>query len=235
MPFRALLYVEQNYSFAILRPLQEAVLANGGEVAWFLVGEGANRSYINENEKLLGDVLAVKTWQPDVVFVPGNTISKVIPGLKVAVFHGFNAGKLNRKGGQDHFVIRHCFDLYCTQGPSTTIPFLELMNKHRYFRVKETGWSTVDPLFTQSGRKPYVAERINTGLQRGLDAPSGEHDGKKTILFCSTSINACDPLSAAITLIPISSSKTVTNLRLASLSSTVRIVGGGTCSCFISS
>ncbi|MGB1977404.1 MAG: CDP-glycerol--glycerophosphate glycerophosphotransferase, partial [Pseudoalteromonas tetraodonis] len=31
-----LMYISQNYSYAILRPLQAEILAQGGEVKWFL-------------------------------------------------------------------------------------------------------------------------------------------------------------------------------------------------------
>jgi CDP-glycerol glycerophosphotransferase (TagB/SpsB family) len=42
------------------------------------------------------------------------------------------------------------FDLYCTQGPDTTIPFRKLAERHGYFRVAETGWSKMDPLFAHT-------------------------------------------------------------------------------------
>lgn len=142
-----LFYVTQNYSFAILRPLQKVILKRGDKVAWFLEGNEVNSGYLNKSENRLNSIEAIQNFSPDAVFVPGNVVPSFIPGLKVAVFHGFNAGKLNRRGRQDHFNIRGCFDLYCTQGPNTTTGFKELAKEHKHFFVTETGWPTLDPLF----------------------------------------------------------------------------------------
>ncbi|MFC0061468.1 UDP-N-acetylglucosamine 2-epimerase [Vibrio inusitatus] len=160
-----LFYISQNYSYAILRPIQEELLKLGLEVKWFLEGEEVNPSYLKSTEPRLKSVKEVKEWRPDIVFVPGNYVPSFIPGIKVALFHGFNSGKI-RKGRIGHFDIRGCFDLYCTQGPDTTLKFKELANKYKYFEVKETGWSTLDPLFEFD------------------NSPS--NNNKPTILFCST-------------------------------------------------
>ena len=45
------MYISQNYSYAILRPIQAAVLANGGEVRWFLQGTDVNPSFLQSHEK----------------------------------------------------------------------------------------------------------------------------------------------------------------------------------------
>ena len=160
-----LLYVAQNYSFAIVRPLQDELLKQGHQVKWFLIGEEINHSYLRHNEIQLNSVDEVKKYHPDVVLVPGNTVPSFIPGLKVAIFHGFNSGK--RSDDIGHFAIRGCFDLYCTQGPNTTSTFTDKAQKYKYFRVIETGWPTLDPLY--------------------LHNPSPIESKKKpTILYCST-------------------------------------------------
>ncbi|MCF1427833.1 MAG: CDP-glycerol glycerophosphotransferase family protein [Shewanella sp.] len=164
------MYISQNYSFAILRPLQAEILRQGGEVKWFVEGKDVNLSYFHASESLLADIDDVIGWCPDAVFVPGNVVPNFIPGLKVAVFHGFNAGKLNRRGREDHFEIRGCFDLYCTQGPNTTQRFQELAQLHRYFTVAETGWPMIDPLFQPIENNPY----------------KDPADNRKTLLICST-------------------------------------------------
>ncbi len=41
--YRFLLYVEQNYSFEILRPIQSYAQQLGHEVKWLLVGNDASR------------------------------------------------------------------------------------------------------------------------------------------------------------------------------------------------
>lgn len=170
MPIRALLYVEHNYSFAILRPLQDEVRRRGGEACWFFAGNTATPGYLQGDEKLLSSLTAVQDWCPDVVFAPGNFISKSIPGLKVQVFHGLNSGKINRKGRPYHFEIRHCFDLYCTDGSASTERFSKLQKKFKTFLVAETGWSALDPLFENSLENPYI----------------DSSDERKTVLFCST-------------------------------------------------
>lgn len=144
---RYLFYISQNYSFAILRPLQDAIRARGGEAAWFVEGDKVNKDFFDDDELLLPSVEDVKEFNPLAVFVPGNVVPAFIPGVKVGVFHGFNSGKLNRKGKEDHFTIRGSFDLYFTQGPNTTLPFKKLAEKHGFFDVVETGWPAIDPLF----------------------------------------------------------------------------------------
>lgn len=167
---RALFYVEQNYCYAILRPLQQELLSRGGEVRWFLVGDEIDAGYLAASELQLTSVPEVRHWRPDVVFAPGNTVSRTIPGLKVCVFHGFAAGKTYNSREDAHFAIRHCFDLYCTHGPSNTKRFQELAARHGDFEVRETGWSMLDPLFTPSAENAFV------------DAD----DRRPTVLFCST-------------------------------------------------
>lgn len=138
-----LLFASQLYAFSILRPLQKAILARGDEVAWFLLGPW--QRYIKSDERLLETVRAVKQFNPAAVFVAGNIVPDFFPGVKVEVFHGFNARK--RKKTIGHYRIRGFFDLYCTQGPDTTHHFQELAQDQRFFEVVETGWPKMDPLF----------------------------------------------------------------------------------------
>lgn len=165
-----LFYISQNYSYAILRPLQAAALARGDTVAWYLEGDQVNASYLKKEEIRLNKIVDVIDYCADACFVPGNMIPSFIPGLKVAVFHGFDAGKVNRKGLMDHFTIRGCFDLYCTQGPATTNKFKELAEKYKYFRVVETGWPTLDPLFidNEKEKKPQPTILMCSTFSRNL-------------------------------------------------------------------
>lgn len=164
------MYISQNYSFAILRPLQKVILENQGEVRWFLEGSQVNSGFLSHDECRLESIEEVNQWKPDAVFVPGNVVPDFIPGIKIGVFHGFYSGKLNRRGREGHFNIRGFFDMYCTQGPQTTVPFQALEKKHGFFKVKETGWPMVDPLFSQVDVNPYV----------DVD------DSRPTVLMCST-------------------------------------------------
>lgn len=138
-PRRYLLFAEQSYAFEILRPLQAAARARGARVAWFL--NGPLPENLHAGEQLLHTVREVQAFRPDAIFVPGNEVPLSFPGLKVQVFHGFG---IEKKG---HFRIRGMFDLFCTFGPLTTGPFQRLASQHGWFKVVETGWPKMDPLF----------------------------------------------------------------------------------------
>jgi len=165
---RYLFYISQNYSYAILRPLQAAILARGDEAAWFLEGTEVNSDFLEVGEHQLLSIDAVIQYEPEAVFYPANIAPTFLPGINVAIFHGFDAGKLDKKGENDHFKIRNCFELYCTQGPNTTSPFLQLSESHAHFKVVETGWCALDRLYS-----PNKPKEIKTAE-------------KSTILMCST-------------------------------------------------
>jgi len=162
---RYLFYISQNYSYAILRPLQAAILARGEQVAWFLEGKEVNANFLRADEHQLMSVKGIKNYQPIAVFYPANIAPTFLPGINVAIFHGFDAGKVDKKGNNDHFKIRNCFDLYCTQGPSTTDQFKKLEKQHNHFKVIETGWCALDKMY---------------------QSQQNEIANKKTILLCST-------------------------------------------------
>ena len=162
---RYLFYISQNYSYAILRPLQEAILARGDQATWFLEGTEVNADFLASNESQLMSIAEVKSYNPVAIFYPGNIAPTFLPGINIAVFHGFDAGKVDKKGNNDHFKVRNCFDLYCTQGPSTSQPFLTLAKQHNHFKVTETGWCALDRLYLEP-------EKISVN--------------RPTILLCST-------------------------------------------------
>ncbi|MEH6383051.1 MAG: CDP-glycerol glycerophosphotransferase family protein [Colwellia sp.] len=157
---RYLFYISQNYAYAILRPLQSAILARGEQVAWFLEGKEVNADLLNVDEYRLTSIDEIKNYNPVAVFYPANIAPTFLPGINVAIFHGFDAGKVDKKGNNDHFKIRNCFDLYCTQGPSTTEAFLALAKQHKHFKVTETGWCALDRLYlkdeSQKANKPTI-------------------------------------------------------------------------------
>jgi len=151
-----LIYISQPYSIPIGRPLQEEIRARGYSVKWFC-DEVSTRKHLSSKEELLVSVAAVKAYCPEVVLVATNTVPDFFPGIKVQIFHGFSVGKRGESRG--HFNIRGFFDLYCTQGPSTTKPFEDLAKKYHYFQVVQTGWPKMDPLFPLEQRensKPVV-------------------------------------------------------------------------------
>jgi len=157
---RYLIFISKLYGYSIARPVQAAIRARGDEVAWFV--HGVSDTHLRDDEQQLKTAEAVMNYKPDAVFVASNWVPYFFPGAKVQLFHGFNAEKRDEHVG--HFRIRGDFDLYCTQGPSTTEKFQQLAQQHGYFRAVETGWPKVDPLFQNDGQ-PGLRE------QRGIDKP----------------------------------------------------------------
>ncbi|MDT0643879.1 CDP-glycerol glycerophosphotransferase family protein [Zunongwangia sp. F363] len=156
MNYRFLIYISYSYAFPIGEPLEEEILRRGYEVKWFADEEETRRKFSNEKE-VVPDIREAIRYQPHIVLSITDSIADFIPGIKVQIFHGFLANKHSFKKG--HFRIRGFFDLYCTQGPSTTEPFKKLQKKHKHFEVIETGWSKVDPLFPiekNSTEKPVI-------------------------------------------------------------------------------
>jgi len=143
---RYLFFAQLTYAYSILRPLEKEIWRRGDEVAWFL--EPSCKDMLLSNEKRLLTIDDVMEWNPVAVFAPGNYIYDFFPGVKVAVFHGYPMRKRIEKI-DDHFTIRGWFDIYCTQGPSSTPYFTELSEKYGYFRIYETGWCKVDAFFDQ--------------------------------------------------------------------------------------
>ncbi|HQW76016.1 MAG: CDP-glycerol glycerophosphotransferase family protein [Dokdonella sp.] len=145
---RYLLIAANLYALPILRPLARAIAASGGEAAWFVGAPLA--AYMEADEHVLRDRAQVAAFAPRAVFSAGNWVPHFFPGIKVQVFHGFSVDK--RPPDRGHFRIRGWFDLYCTQGPSTTEPFQQLARRHGHFAVVETGWPKLDPLFAANGK-----------------------------------------------------------------------------------
>ncbi len=141
MANRYLLYGSERYALAILRPLQAAIRARGDAAAWFFDRAGSEE--LHHDERLLSSVAEVRRWNPTAIFTSSNAIPHFFPGVKVSVFHGFNAGKPR------HIYIRGFFDLYCTTGPGDTHAFAALADKLGHFSVRETGWPKLDPFLQQ--------------------------------------------------------------------------------------
>ncbi|MDH5433613.1 MAG: CDP-glycerol glycerophosphotransferase family protein [Gammaproteobacteria bacterium] len=142
MKKKYLFYISQNYAFEILRPIEEAIMVQGNQCVWFVEGSEVDFNYFSDSQTVLPDIQFAVDYRPDAVIVPGNLVPDFISGLKVQVFHGL---EWKKKG---HFAIRGFFDLYCTHGQITTQRFNQLAKKHQYFRVIETGWPKLDPLFS---------------------------------------------------------------------------------------
>jgi len=147
MNYKFLIYISYSYALPIGNPLEKEILKRGYDVMWFSDLEDGKNSIKNKTN-VLNSIQDVIQYKPDVVLTATDDIPDFIAGLKVQIFHGFFAQK--RPEGNNkfaHFRIRGFFDLYCTQGPSSTQGFLEKQKNNPHFEVIETGWSKVDPLF----------------------------------------------------------------------------------------
>lgn len=154
-PRRYLFFVSHLYSLSILRPLQKEARRRGEEVAWYL--EGPGEDYLRPDEIRLHSIEEAKAYPADASFAPGYWIPDFFPGIKVQVFHG-----LETKRTGHHFRIRGLFDLYGTHGPHTTPRFEKPMKRLGYYKVVETGWPKLDPLFdgsTRSWREDHPTDR----------------------------------------------------------------------------
>ena len=163
-----LFYVSQLYSLSIMRPLQDVIRSREADCAWFFDHPETGASHLLDGEKLLKTVAEVKKYNPTAVFVPGNVVPDFFPGIKVEIFHGLATDDTGKKG---HYRIRGFFDLYCTRGPEETANFQALAERYGHFRVVQTGWPKLDPLFSE-GIDVDLRDQLNTD--------------KPVILFAST-------------------------------------------------
>lgn len=158
MQYRFLIYISYSYAVPIGIPLEAEILKRGYSIKWFSDLEDGKKA-LAQNSLLLNTIEDAVDYNPDIVLAATDDVPDFISGIKVQIFHGFFAKKRPLKnGGFYHFRVRGFFDLYCTQGPSTTQEFTKLSKELNYFEVVETGWSKVDPLF------PLVKKDLDTEL-----------------------------------------------------------------------
>ncbi|WP_228547227.1 glycosyltransferase [Nonlabens antarcticus] len=172
MPYRFLIYFSYTYAIPIAEPLEREIERLGYEVKWF-ADHKEGQEGILQKENVLHTIESALEYAPHVILCITDSCPDFFNSLKVQVFHGFNAEK--RKSTIDHFNIRGLFDLYCTQGPSTTSIFKELKKQYNHFNVIETGWSKVDPMFPlqKDNNNPvpriFVASTFSSRLSMALD------------------------------------------------------------------
>lgn len=163
-----LLFGTERYAVPILQPIADSLQARGHSVAaWFV--DGAEGARLGGGVRPVGLAEAVAIdWRA--VVTAANWVPPFLAGAKVQVFHGFDVEKRNARRG--HYRIRGLFDLYCTQGPTTTARFEALSRRRGGFAVVETGWPKLDPLF------------------RGDEAPAATMrqpgEARPVVLFAST-------------------------------------------------
>ena len=177
-----LLFATERYALPILQAMADALQAQGHRPHALLVDCAAGGALPGAPSLTLHEAVRLR---PTAVFSAANWVPPFIAGAKVQLFHGFNVEK--RENARGHFRLRPLFDLYCTQGPATTVPFQALAERHGFFKVVETGWPKLDPLF-----------RPDDGRTAALRAPAA---GRPVVLFATTfsrRLSAAEPLFDAI-------------------------------------
>jgi hypothetical protein len=164
-----LLFATERYALPILQPLADALQGAGHDVHAWLV-DGAAGASLPAPVRRIDDARAAVELRPRAVFSAANWVPPFVAGAKVQLFHGFNVEK--REDARGHFRVRGLFDLYCTQGPATTAPFQALAARAGHFKVVETGWPKLDPLFAPEDP-----------LATRLRAAAG---GRAVVMFAST-------------------------------------------------
>ncbi|MCL5129754.1 MULTISPECIES: CDP-glycerol glycerophosphotransferase [unclassified Algibacter] len=153
MQYKFLIYISYSYAIPIGNPLEEEIIKKGYTVKWFSDLEDGKVA-LQKKQNVIDTIKDVVSYEPHIVLAATNDIPDFISGIKVQIFHGFNAQKRpEAKNSFSHFRIRGFFDLYCTQGPTTTIGFKKQQELYPHFEVIETGWSKVDPLFPIEDKK----------------------------------------------------------------------------------
>ncbi len=161
MNYRFLIYISYRYSIPIGKPLEKEILKRGYTVKWF-ADEPETNQYFSNKTSVISNIKDVIKYDPHIILTSTNMVPDFISGLKVQVFHGFLAKKRpSKKHIFSEFRIRNFFDLYCTQGPSTSLVFTKLAEKHKHFNVIETGWSKMDSMFPFT---PSIQNKIPTIL-----------------------------------------------------------------------
>ena len=136
---RIVLFCENKYAVDILLPIQEEADKEGNnQVLWYVHKPKFPEFPLKDKVRWSNSMQEIYDFSPEAIFCPGNIVPYYLPGVKVQVFHGY-AGE--KKG---HWVIRHYFDTYFTQGPHFTKGFERLAAKHKNFEVLETGWPRQD-------------------------------------------------------------------------------------------
>lgn len=177
---RILLFCENKYAFDILMPIQEEADREGGnEVLWYVHPKKIKEFPFCDNSRWTQSMQEAYDFSPEAIFCPGNIVPYYLPGVKIQVFHGY-AGE--KKG---HWVIRHYFDTYFTQGPHFTQGFEGLARKHGDFEVLETGWP----------RQDWVAMHLHD-FEDEKARILREHNREKLVLYAPT-------FSPSLTSLPV--------------------------------
>jgi hypothetical protein len=78
---RYLFFVNNNYCYPILKPLQVEILKRGGAVNWFVLE--TSTSQLSTGDVVLQTTKDVFRFNPDAVITPGNWLPYYFPGKKV--------------------------------------------------------------------------------------------------------------------------------------------------------
>jgi CDP-glycerol glycerophosphotransferase (TagB/SpsB family) len=137
---KLILFCNLPYAFSILKPLEDEAKRRGYKILWYIPTAIVDK-FTYKKSNYTSSIDKLESFKSDAIIVPGNDVPYWLQGVKVQISHGLAGEK------KDHFRIRDYFDLYLTQGPYFTERFQALADKHKNFKVVETGWCRLDRLF----------------------------------------------------------------------------------------
>lgn len=165
---KVILFCQNAYAFGIMKPISDILKKEGYSYIWY-INPKLKELFPFNNDSVTQSIQELNKFNSDAIICPGNEVPHYLKGVKVQIFHGL-AGE--KKG---HFRIRHYFDLYLTQGPYFTDGFNKLQQKHKNFKVEETGWSKLDTYVSIKNIAQQEKENILT-----------KHKASKLLLYAPT-------------------------------------------------
>ncbi len=105
----------------------------------------------------------VREFNPIAVLTSSNAVPHFFPGVKVEVFHGFDAGKPR------HIYIRGFFDLYCTTGARDTAGVHREVARAGPFRRERNGLAQTRSVHARTRLTRAAASALTAGDSVSLD------------------------------------------------------------------
>ena len=106
MHYKFLIYISYSYAVPIGNPLEEEILRRGDTLKWFSDLEDGKNALIGK-QNVIDSIKNVISYEPHIVLAATNDVPDFISGIKVQIFHGFNAQKRPEANIKfSHFRIR---------------------------------------------------------------------------------------------------------------------------------
>ena len=96
---RIVLFCENKYAIDILYPIyQEALKSEDNQLLWYIHLPKIPVFPLQKEVTYTHSIQEVYDFSPEAIFVPGNIVPYYLPGVKVQVFHGYDAEKKDLSG-----------------------------------------------------------------------------------------------------------------------------------------